>query len=288
MNPQPGPGPGALDPADSATLPGLLLLGAPKCGTTTLAAWWDQQPQGFTAPEKEVGFFTVEWERGLDWYRSRFTASKRGQVTCDASPGYMYEPAALERIAQVLPNARLAVVLRDPVQRVWSHWCYMVALGLEPRDVDRVLDQESVDEDVTPPDFPIGYLRGSRYLRCLEGITRRFDRSQLLVLFTDELRADPAGTFARLCEHGGIPAGAPGATKNTGRFPRSVALQRGLGRVGASRWSLGRGLMRANVRPGAPPPLTLERRTRLEALLHPELPDLEAWLGRPLPEAWRR
>lgn len=235
-----------------------------------------------------MGFFTVEWERGLPWYLSRFAAAGPGQVTCDASPGYMYEPAALDRIAEVLPHARVAVVLRDPVQRVWSHWCYMVALGLEPRDFDRVLDQESVDEDVTPPGFPIGYLRGSRYLRCLEGITQRFDRSQLLVLFTDELRADPGGTFARLCDHGGIPMGSPGGLENVGRFPRSVALQRGLGRVGASRWAVGRRLMTANVRQGPPPPLSPERRARLQSLLHPGLPALEEWLGQPLPSSWRR
>lgn len=270
------------------TVPGLLLLGAPKSGTTTLAAWWDQQPRGFTAPEKEVGFFTVEWERGLDWYRSRFAAAGPHHITCDASPGYMYEAEALDRIAHTLPDARLAVVLRNPVERAWSHWCYMVALGLEPRDFEHVIDQESVDEDVTPPDFPIGYLRGSNYLRCLTAISARFDRSQLLVLLTDELRADPGSTFARLCDDGGIPTGAPGGLENAGRFPRSVALQRGLGRVGASRWGVGRRLMMANLRQGPPPQLSPERRARLQALLHPDLPALEQWLGQPLPPSWSR
>ncbi|MDP9181934.1 MAG: sulfotransferase, partial [Actinomycetota bacterium] len=158
------------------TLPGLLVLGAPKCGTSTLAAWWDAHPQGYTAPGKEVGFFTPYWSRGLDWYRDQFAGAAPGQVTCDASPGYLYSPEALDRIAQVLPDARLAVVLREPVSRVWSHWCYMVALGLEPRAFATVLDQEEQDEGVTPPDFPVGYVRASRYPAALQEVLQRFPR----------------------------------------------------------------------------------------------------------------
>jgi hypothetical protein len=272
----------------SVTLPGLLLLGAPKCGTTTLAAWWDQQPAGFTAPEKEVGFFTVEWDRGLGWYRSRFSGASPGQVTCDASPGYLYDDQALDRIADVLPDARLAVVLREPVSRVWSHWCYMAALGLEPRSFDRVLTEEAADPSITPPDFPIGYLVGSRYVRRLEAVAARFDRSQLLVLLTEDLRDDPAGTFAALCRHGGIQPGPPGERENAGRFPRSLRLQQLLGRAHAARWpgGIGSRLMWANLRAGTTPPLAPHHRRRLEELLSGEAAALEAWLGRPLPSNW--
>jgi hypothetical protein len=268
-------------------LPGLLLLGAPKSGTTTLAGWWDEHPQGFTAPEKEVGFFTVEWFRGLEWYRSRFAGAAPGQVACDASPGYMYDPRALDRIAEVLPDARLAVVLREPVSRVWSHWCYMVALGLEPRPFEQVLQEEAADEWRTPPGFPIGYLHGSHYVTALRDIEARFDRSRLLVLLTDELRSDPAGTFARLCEHAGVAPAEPGEDANVGSFPKDLVRQQRLHRMRASRWPLGVGrrLMRANLG-GSPPPLAPEHRARLHELLDPLLPPLEEWLGRPLPAGW--
>ena len=277
-------------PADvTPSLPGLLLVGAPKSGTTTLAAWWDQQPQGYTAPAKEVGFFTAEWHRGIDWYAEQFAGARPGQVTCDASPGYMYDETALARIAGVLPEARVAVVLREPVSRAWSHWCYMVALGLEPRSFATVLEQEEADEDVTPPGFPIGYLRGSRYARALEGVLRHVDRDRLLVLLTDDLHADPRGTLAALCAHGGIPPGEPGPTRNEGRFPRRPGLQRLLHRARAPRWpgGVGTALMRRNLRPGPPPPLPPEHRARLAALLRPDLEPLEQLLGRPLPHAWR-
>lgn len=269
------------------TLPGLLLLGAPKCGTTTLARWWDLHPQGFTAPEKEVGFFTVEWRRGLAWYAGRFAGAAAGQVTCDASPGYLYEPRALDRIAQVLPDAALAVVLREPVSRVWSHWTYNAALGIEPRDFETVLREEAADEWHTPPGFPISYLHGSHYLSCLQEVEQRLGRRPL-VLFTDDLRADPAATFARLCEHVGVDVAPPGPDANVGRFPKDLARQQRLHRLRASRWPLGIGrrLLQANL--GATSPtLTADHRARLEALLGPTLDPLEQWLGHPLPEAWR-
>lgn len=278
-------------PADlTANLPGLLLVGAPKSGTTTLAAWWDEHPQGFTAPGKEVGFFTVEWARGLDWYAEQFAGARAGQVTCDASPGYMYDEVALGRIAQVLPAARVALILREPVSRVWSHWCYMVALGLEPRSFERVLDEETRDEDITPPRFPIGYLRGSRYARALGDVLRHVDEDRVLVLFTDDLAADPAAAFARLCAHAGVEPGVPGTSRNEGRFPRWPRAQRLLHQARAPRWPRGVGtrLMLANVRPGPPPALSREHRARLEQLLRPELDALEGVLGRPVPAAWRR
>src|SRR4051794_3152154 len=108
--------------AAGSGLPGLLVIGAPKAGTTTLARWWDAHPQGFTAPEKEVGFFWPNAARGLDWYRSRFAAAHPGQVLCDASPGYMYFDDALDRIRDWLPDPRLVLVLREPVSRIRSHW----------------------------------------------------------------------------------------------------------------------------------------------------------------------
>lgn len=270
------------------TLPGLLLLGAPKCGTSTLAAWWHAHPQGYTAPRKEVGFFWPDFDRGLDWYRQEFAGAAPGQVTCDASPGYMYFDSALDNIRATLPDARLALVLREPVSRVWSHWVYMVALGLEPRPFQRVLDEEERDEGATPPGFPLGYVRMSRYASRVQAIRERFDHDQLLVLLTDDLREDPAGTFAALCRHGGIEPGAPGDSRNVGRSPRSARLQLALHRARASRWpgGIGRRLMRANLRQGPPPSLPAAARARLQGLLGPEVLALDEVLGRRLPPSW--
>jgi hypothetical protein len=272
------------------TLPGLLLLGAPRCGTSTLAAWWDAQPQGYTAPSKEVGFFWPHYDRGLDWYRAQFAGAAPGQVTCDASPGYMYFEEALDRIRDDLPQARLVVALRDPVERAWSHWCYQVALGLEARSFARALDVEERDPAARAPGLPFGYVHLSRYLRPLQAVYERFNREQVLVLLAEELRDDPTGTFARLCRHGGIAPGQPGQDRNVGRSPRSPRLQRLLCRLHAPSWpgGVGNRLMLANLHDRALRTLPEQERSRVAALVRPELPALEELLGRELPAEWTR
>ena len=274
-------------------LPSLLVLGAPKAGTTSLAAWWDHHPQGYTAPEKEVGFFTVHFDRGLPWYRSRFAAAGPDQHGCDASPGYLYDDTALDRIATTILDARLLVVLREPVSRVWSHWTYNVAIGVEPRSFATVLREELADESVTPPDFPLGYLRGSRYLPRLREVVARFDPEQLLVLFTDDLQRAPAESWARVCRHAGVEVVPPpaGDVRNVGRSVRSrrlgrlVQRSRRLGVPGpvadrVARWNL----------TSRRTPMDPTDRRRLEERLHPELPALATWLrdtlGEELPATW--
>lgn len=270
-------------------LPRLFILGAPKAGTTTMASWWHAHPEGFTAPEKEVGFFTVHYDRGVQWYRSRFAAAAPDQVGCDASPGYLYDDTALDRLAVDRPDARLVVLLREPVARVWSHWCYNVVIGVEPRSFSRVLREEIADESATPPGFPLGYLRGSRYLPRLQAVRDRFSREQLLVLFTDDLQADPAGAFARLCRHVGVSVINPPANdvRNVGGFVRSRRLQWWMqqARLAGLPKRVADPLTRWNLT-SARPELTQGQRRQLETLLHPDLPSLADWLGEPLPSRW--
>lgn len=160
---------------------------------------------------------------------------------------------------------------------------------MEPRSFSKVLRQELADESVTPPGFPLGYLRGSRYLLRLQAVVDHFSREQLLVLFTDDLQADPAGTFARLCRHVGVSVVDPPTddVRNVGGFVHSRRLQ----------WWLQRARL-AGLPPRIADPLTrwnltadrprLPRRQRrqLERALHRDLPSLAEWLGEALPSRW--
>jgi hypothetical protein len=274
-------------PPSPVDLPRLQILGAPKAGTTTLAAWWDLHPQGFTAPEKEVEYFTVRYRQGAAWYRSRYDGMAPGQVGCDASPGYLYAPHALDRMRRDVPDARLVAVLREPVARMWSHWCYFTALGVERRSFEVVLRDAETGFAAGGAD----YAAFSRYLLPLRSVVDRFPRAQLLVLLTDDLRADRQGVFDQLSDHAGVErAPLPDVPdRNEGRFPRSPALQRTLQRAHAGAWpgGVGRRLMAQNVRPGGPPPLDPADRARLAPLFRRELDLLEDWLGRDLPASWR-
>ena len=105
-------------------LPNYLIIGAPKCGTTSLAAWLDEHPQVYMVPEKELHFFSGYWEQGLDWYEQCFVPNGKPLVG-EASPSYLENPVARERIASVLPGAKLIAMMRNPVDRAYSqywHW----------------------------------------------------------------------------------------------------------------------------------------------------------------------
>ncbi|HEX4868675.1 MAG TPA: sulfotransferase [Acidimicrobiales bacterium] len=267
-------------------LPRLLIIGAPKAGTTTLAAWWDLHPLGFTAPDKEVQYFNVYHERGQAWYRRQFRGMGSAQVGCDASPGYLYVPHALTRIRREIPEARLVAVLREPATRVWSHWCYFTALGAEIRPFHEVV----ADAEVGFSARGVDYALFSRYLAPLREVVDRFGRDQLLVLFTDEMRADRQGVFDRLCDHAGVERAPLPDTpdRNQGTFPRSARAQRLLQQARAGHWpaGIGRRLMAANASASGPPAADPELLDRLRAIFTPDLGRLQDWLGRPLPATW--
>src|SRR5437879_3262477 len=96
-------------------LPDLLIVGAMKAGTTSLAAWLRAHPQVFMTEEKELHFFDARWARGVDWYHEQFAAAPETVLAGEATPAYMVRPVFIERMASVVPGARLLVMLRNPV-----------------------------------------------------------------------------------------------------------------------------------------------------------------------------
>src|SRR3954454_424581 len=106
-------------------LPKLLIIGAQKCGTTSLHTYLDAHPDVHMAAEKELDFFIEDraWQRGLEWYATRFRddAGVRGE----SSPNYTGWPVwdgVPERAAAVIPKARLVYLVRDPIDRIESHY----------------------------------------------------------------------------------------------------------------------------------------------------------------------
>ena len=196
-------------------LPNFLILGAQKAGTTALYAYLRWHPQVTGPSFKEVSFFDRHYARGELWYRAHFPARRRSAVG-EASPSYLFHPLAPERVARLLPDARLIALLRNPVDRAFSHYQHEVALGREPLSFDeaiagedarmrgeleRMLDDESYFSHAW---WNYTYLARGRYGEQLERWFASFPREQLLVLLTDELGRDPGGTYGRVLEFLGV------------------------------------------------------------------------------------
>jgi hypothetical protein len=103
-------------------LPTFCIIGAMKAGTTSLAAWLDEHPDVHIAPQKETLFFNTPYNfwLGVDWYREQFAAAGDAHAVGDATP-LMQNPLAVRHMADLLPDAKLVAILRNPVDRAYSH-----------------------------------------------------------------------------------------------------------------------------------------------------------------------
>ena len=114
------------------SLPTFLILGAQKCGTTSLHSLLAQHPEICMSEPKETNFFNIHFDRGLEYYRETFFNSWKGhKAVGEASPSYFFLPYVPERIAAALPGVKMMVILRDPVKRAFSHWWMKTTFGDE-------------------------------------------------------------------------------------------------------------------------------------------------------------
>lgn len=187
----------------SGRLPDFLVIGAMKAGTTSLHAYLGQHPQLFVTTPKELHFFIDAdgWESRLDWYTAQFEACPPGAVAGEASVTYTKFPrfrGVPERIAATMPGVRLVYLLRDPIERMRSHYAHEISSGNEHLPIDRALLERS------------RYLEASLYHLQLQQYLPHFPRSQILLLTSEELRSDPAATLRRLWTFLGVdPDWAP-------------------------------------------------------------------------------
>jgi Sulfotransferase domain len=198
-------------------LPNFLILGAQKAGTTALYAYLRWHPQVTGPSFKEVSFFDRHYARGERWYRAHMPVRRSG-IVGEASPSYLFHPSAPERVARMLPGARLIALLRNPVDRAFSHYQHEVALGREELPFEDALAREDermageVERMLRDPAYfsyawwNYTYAARGRYAEQLERWFRSFPSQQLLVLLTDELAADTGATYERVLEFLGVDA----------------------------------------------------------------------------------
>jgi hypothetical protein len=161
-------------------LPNLLIIGAMKCGTSSLYSYMKRIPGIFMSDPKELNFFTKEEEfaKGIGWYASQFpdACRIRGEASTDYSKGH-YFPGAVDRIASIVPDAKLIYLVRNPVERALSHYLHHVAKGWDRRSVTDAL---SISDDND-------YLLTGRYIFQLAPFREHFPEDQILVLVAEDL-----------------------------------------------------------------------------------------------------
>lgn len=131
---------------DRRRLPQLVIPGAMKAGTTSLFEYLRGHPQLRASREKEIHYFDMNFHRGVGWYAGQFprcpAAGGAAPLAFESSPYYLFEPRVPLRLRELLPDVKLVVLLRDPVDRAFSHYHNNRRLGREPLSFEQAIDAE--------------------------------------------------------------------------------------------------------------------------------------------------
>ncbi len=206
------------------TLPDFLVIGVMKGGTTSLFNYLARHPQIHPPFRKEIKYFDIHYSQGLGWYRAHFplrTKMQPGTVTGEATPYYIFHPVAVRRIARTLPQTKLIVVLRNPIDRAYSHYNHMVRVGREPLSFEDAIEQEpgrlagEAEKIIAGPNHPAfnhlhySYLARGRYIEQLKKWHEFFLREQMLILQSEELYATPTTAYRKATNFLGVTAWQP-------------------------------------------------------------------------------
>ena len=283
----------------SGALPNLIVIGGLKCGTTSLHHYLNLHPEVEMSRPKELNFFVDElnWELGPEWYASHF--DRRAAVRGESSPHYTNLPrytGTAERMREMLgEETRIVYMVRDPIDRLLSHYLHNVAGGYESR---------SLEGAVAAPDS--AYVARGRYAIQLDPYLREFGAERIAVVSREELANDRAATMRRVFEHLGVDAAftsaqferqwETGSAKSGGgfrlmdravRLPGLRALDRNFDRLPESlRWLVERVVHDPSTGAAPKPELPAELRSRLRDLFRDDVARLEqltrrsfGWLG---------
>jgi hypothetical protein len=218
---------------EARALPGAVILGAQKCGTSSMHNYLAQHP-GVIAPQrKEVHYFDVNYERGEAWYRAHFGREREPGLNLDSSPYYLFHPAVPRRMHELLPDARLVVLLRDPARRAYSQYWHERDKGREDLSFEAAIDAEPARLGRSEEMLASGelarshehqrhsYLARGRYAEQLERWYGIYPRDRVhVVRFEDFVKEPLAGLNGTLAFLGLPPAASVKLeARNTRRYP---------------------------------------------------------------------
>lgn len=224
--------------ASMRQLPDFLIAGTQKGGTTSLFAYLCEHPQVVPPLTKEMSFFDNHFSKGLDWYRGNFPLLhemispddlSRPNLTGESTAHYLFHPHAPRRIAESLPGIKIILLLRDPVDRAFSHYQLNVRRGNEHRSFEAAIELESErlrgehQRMLTCERYSsfnrekYSYLARGRYCEQLRVWMSCFSPEQLLILESGELFRHTAATFDRTRAFLGLSPWQPPSFGN--RFP---------------------------------------------------------------------
>ncbi|WP_293352561.1 MULTISPECIES: sulfotransferase [unclassified Microcoleus] len=188
--------------------PDFIIIGSPRCGTTSLYKYITSHPHILPAANKEICFFSEHFNKGLAWYQAHFPPPIDAHhfLTGEATPTYLTHPLAASRLHGCLPKVKLIVILRNPVDRALSHYQMLVRRGTECRTFEKAIDAElqllsaATETSLADKSFwkDCHYIYKSLYACSLKQWMNLFPKEQFLILQSEEFYANPAATLSQV------------------------------------------------------------------------------------------
>ncbi|MGB3264534.1 MAG: sulfotransferase domain-containing protein [Microcoleus sp.] len=199
--------------------PHFIIIGAQKGGTTSLYAYLSKHPQIACATEKEVHYFDLKFDQGPEWYRAQFPQPENGphKVTGEASPYYIFHPRVPARIHDLCPQVKIIALLRNPVDRAISHYYYYIRIQYESLSLEEAIAAEpqrlkgELEKLLANPNYRSyeyqhhSYLTRGIYADQLPAWMKLFPPSQMLILKSEDLYANPSETVNKVLEFLDLP-----------------------------------------------------------------------------------
>ena len=165
-------------------LPNLIGCGAGKSGTTSLYHYLNQHPDIFMAKAKEVHFFSNHYDKGVSWYTDNFKGAHSAKIVGEFSTSYMLNPAVPERIFDLLPEAKLIFVFRNPIERAYSNYWFSVSIGTQD---ENITFSEAIRNDLGYTK----YVASGFYYHHLQKFLKFYHPSNMYIMLTEDLKTNP-------------------------------------------------------------------------------------------------
>lgn len=174
---------------EMSELPSFIGIGAQKCGTTTLHQMLKTHPNIYMPKAKEIHYFTLHHEKSISWYKKHFEDKKSEQIAGEITPFYIFHPQAPARIARLIPNVKLILLLRNPVERAISQYYHARRLGFENLELMEALEEEErrLKDGNEYSMQKHSYISRSKYYRQIKNYEKYFNKTQMFIIKSEDL-----------------------------------------------------------------------------------------------------
>mgnify|MGYP000496966459 CR=1 FL=1 len=203
---------------ENSWAPDFIIIGAQKSGTGILSRILMQHPEIAWSNHSEGSFFDLNFHKGTQWYKNRFPSCSTDCITGEKTPYYLFHPLVPERIFTVYPKVRIIVILRNPVDRAYSHYWFNRYLGKENalsfEEALELENERTAGEEELIKSNPLydsrnfrlfAYIKRGQYAEQISRWLSLFPKNQICIIITENLLKKPKETLQNITSFLNLP-----------------------------------------------------------------------------------